>query len=89
MYSKSDLSFWELPASNENRSNSTITYTNGRLSIYIVYVVALSILIMINFLFIGSDKLYFNNQSLANDTASTSLLCHYLAQTQQRHYLLI
>jgi hypothetical protein len=75
MYSKSSLSFWELPASNNNRSSYTITYTKGGLSIYIVYIVALSIRIVINFLFIGSDKLYFNNnQALANDTTSTVLI---------------
>jgi hypothetical protein len=71
VYSKSTLSFWESPTSNNNRSNSTVTYTRGGLSIYIVYIVALSIRIVINFLFIGSDKLYFNNnQLLANDTTS-------------------
>jgi hypothetical protein len=69
MYSKSALSFWELPTSNNNRR--TVTYTKGGLSIYIVYIVALSIRIMINFLFIGSNRLYFNNnQLLANDTTS-------------------
>ena len=72
IYSKRALSFWELPTSN---SNSTVTYTKGGLSIYIVYIVALSIRIMINFLFIGSDKLYFNNnQALANDTTSAVLI---------------
>jgi hypothetical protein len=36
-----------------------------------VYEVALTIRITINFLFIGSNKLYFNNnQLLANDTTS-------------------
>ena len=90
IYSKSALSFWELPATSNNRSSSTMTYAKGGLSIYIVYVVALTIRIAINFLFIGSDKLNFNNQSLANDTTtSISLLCHYLVQTQQRHYLLL
>jgi hypothetical protein len=75
MYSKSALSFWELPASNNNGSSSTVTYTKGGLSIYIVYIVALSIRIVINFLFIGSDKLYFNNnQALANDTTSAVLI---------------
>jgi hypothetical protein len=76
MYSKSALSFWELPTSGNNiGSNPTVTYTKGGLSIYIVYIVALSIRIMINFLFIGSDKLYFNNnQPLANDTTSAILI---------------
>ena len=80
MYSKSVLSFWELPTSNNNGSNATATYTKGGLSIYIVYIVALSIRIMINFLFIGSDKLYFNNQPLlANDTTSAILIMPLLA----------
>jgi hypothetical protein len=72
MYSKSALSFWKLPAtSNNNKSNSAVTYAKGGLSIYIVYVVALTIRIVINFLFIGSGKSYFNNnQLLANDTTS-------------------
>jgi hypothetical protein len=77
IYSKRALSFWELPTSN---SNSTVTYTKGGLSIYIVYIVALSIRIMINFLFIGSDKLYFNNHPLlANDTTSAILIMPLLA----------
>jgi hypothetical protein len=74
MYSKSALSFWESPISNDNGGNLTVTYAKGELSVYIVYVVALSIRIMINFLFIGSDKLYFDNQPLANDTTSAILV---------------
>ena len=66
MYSKSALSFWESPI-----YDSCI---HTQLSVYIVYVVALSIHIMINFLFIGSDKLYFDNQPLANDTTSAILV---------------
>ena len=56
IYSKSALSFWELPATSNNRSSSTVTYAKGGLSIYIVYVVALTIRIAINFLFIGSNN---------------------------------
>ena len=78
MYSKSSLSFWELPTSN-NGSTSTITHTKGGLSIYIVYIVALSIRLVINFLFIGSDKLYSNSQPLANDSASTIHIMPLLA----------
>ena len=58
MYSKSALSFWELPSS-KNDSSSTVIYAKGGLPIYIVYVVGLTIRITINFLFIGSNKLYF------------------------------
>ena len=72
IYSKTALSFWELPATSNNKSSSTMTYAKGGLSIYILYVVALTIRIAINFLFIGSNKLYFNNnQLLPNGTAST------------------
>ena len=58
MYSKSALSFWELPSS-KNDSSSTVIYAKGGLPIYIVYLVGLTIRITINFLFIGSNKLYF------------------------------
>ena len=72
IYSKTALSFWELPATSNNKSSSTMTYAKGGLSIYILYVVALTIRIAINLLFIGSNRFYFNNnQLLANDTAST------------------
>ena len=54
---------------NDEGGDSSI-YMKGGLSIYLIYVVALSIRIAINFLFIGSGKFYFNNQEsvLANVT---------------------
>jgi len=66
-YSKGTLSFRKLP--NDEGGNSSI-YMKGGLSIYLIYIVALSIRIAINFLFIGSGKFYFNNQEsvLANVT---------------------
>ena len=68
-YSKRTLSFWKLPSG--DGSNSTI-YTKGGISIYLLYVAALTIRIAINFLFIGSETFYFNNrqQVLANITAT-------------------
>ena len=75
-YSKRALSFYESPTGFDV-SNSTITYAKGGLSIYILYIAALSIRIVINFLFIGSEKFYFNNQLVANETAAaitTSLI---------------
>lgn len=67
-YSKRTLSFLKIP--NDNASSFTI-YAKGGLSIYLIYSVALTIRIVINFLFIGSEKFFFNNQEslLANNTA--------------------
>jgi len=54
---------------NDEGGNSRI-YMEGGLSIYLIYIVALSIRVVINFLFIGSGKFYFTNQEsvLANGT---------------------
>jgi hypothetical protein len=67
-YSKRTLSFEKIP--NGSAGNFTI-YAKGGLSIYLIYTVALTIRIVINFLFIGSEKFFFSNQEsvLANDTA--------------------
>ncbi|MDQ6668547.1 MAG: hypothetical protein M3Y53_10035 [Thermoproteota archaeon] len=67
-YSRRTLSFVKLP--NGDDGNSAV-YVRGGLSIFLVYVVSLTIRIAINFLFIGSEKLYFNNQQtiLGNGTA--------------------
>jgi hypothetical protein len=68
IYSKRTLLFRKLP--NRDTGNSAI-YTQGGLSVYVIYILALTMRIAINFLFIGSDKFYFNNQGsmLANATA--------------------
>jgi hypothetical protein len=44
----------------------------GGLSVFLLYIAALTIRIAINFLFIGSEKLYFNNQQtiLGNGTVT-------------------
>ena len=59
IYSKRTLSFLKL--SDNNNGNSAI-HVRGGLSIYFLYVAALTIRIVISFLFIGSEKFYFNNQ---------------------------
>ncbi|MGB8936406.1 MAG: hypothetical protein WCC17_15025 [Candidatus Nitrosopolaris sp.] len=56
IYSKTTLS---LPDSN---SDNSAIYVKGGLSIYFLYVAALTIRIVINFLFIGSDRFYFNKE---------------------------
>jgi hypothetical protein len=58
-YSKRILSFWKLP--NGDDGSSTI-YSKGGLAIYLLYVAALIVRSAINFIFIGSEKFYFNNQ---------------------------
>jgi len=58
VHSKRTLSFLKLPVS--TNGNSAI-YVKGGLSMYFLYVAALIIRIVINFLFIGSERFYFNN----------------------------
>lgn len=69
IYSKRTLSFWKL--SDSNNANSDI-YVKGGLSIYFLYVVALTIRVAIGFLFIGSQKFYFNNQQLILEGNTTT-----------------
>ena len=57
-YSKRILSFWVLP----NSDGGHTIYSKGGLAIYLLYVAALIVRSVINFLFIGSEKLYFINQ---------------------------
>ena len=70
VYSKRTLSFLKLP---DSKSGNSAIYVKGGLSIYFLYIAALIIRIGINFLFIGSEKFYFNNQQtiLGNETATT------------------
>jgi len=69
MHSKRSLSFSELPDS--NGGNSTI-YVKGGLSMYFLYVAALTIRVVINFLFVGSERFYFNKEQtiLGNENAT-------------------
>jgi hypothetical protein len=68
IYSKRTLSFLKLPSDDGN----SVIYVKGGLSIFLLYIAALTIRIAINFLFIGSEKLYFNSQQaiLGNGTAT-------------------
>ena len=68
IYSKRSLSFLKLP---DNGGNSAI-YVKGGLSMYLLYVAALTIRVVINFLFIGSEKFYFNKEQtiLGNENAT-------------------
>jgi hypothetical protein len=67
-YSKRILSFWKLST---NGDGSSTIYSRGGLAIYLLYVAALIVRSVINFIFIGSEKFYFNNQEaiLENGTA--------------------
>src|SRR5215469_665675 len=69
IHSKRSLSFSELPDS--NGGNSAI-YVKGGLSMYFLYVAALTIRVVINFLFIGSERFYFNKEQtiLGNENAT-------------------
>ena len=69
IYSERSLSFLKLPDSNDG--NSPI-YVKGGLSMYFLYVAALTMRVVINFLFIGSERFYFNKEQtiLGNENAS-------------------
>src|SRR5215831_10181203 len=69
IYSKRSLSLLKLPDS--NGGNSAI-YVKGGLSMYFLFVAALTIRVVINFLFIGSERFYFNNEQtiLGNENAT-------------------
>lgn len=69
IYSKRTLCFVKLPDSDEG---SPAVYVRGGLSIFLLYAAALTVRIAINFVFIGSEKLYFNNRQtiLGNGTAT-------------------
>jgi hypothetical protein len=72
------LSFWKLPAtttgnSDDSATTRTIIYSKGGLEIYLLYALALTIRIAINFLFIGSEKLYFINNEEAFMQNNTSI----------------
>ena len=70
IHSKRNLSFLRLP--NSKGGNSAI-YVKGGLSMYFLYVAALTIRVVINFLIIGSEKFYFNKEQtiLGNENATS------------------
>ncbi|HZA07550.1 MAG TPA: hypothetical protein VE619_07595 [Nitrososphaeraceae archaeon] len=88
-YSKRILSFWKLSTNGDENSSSTI-YVNGGLAIYLLYVAALIVRITINFIFIGSEKFYFNNQEaiLENSSSSAILIMQPLIHTDSATTLL-
>jgi hypothetical protein len=62
----------KLPDSN---GGNFAIYVKGGLSMYFLYVAALTRRVVINFLFIGSERFYFNKEQtiLGNENASTTL----------------
>ncbi|MFL6371425.1 MAG: hypothetical protein ACJ72F_11420 [Nitrososphaeraceae archaeon] len=71
-YSKRILSFWKL--STKGDENSSTIYSKGGLAIYLLYIVALIVRSAINFIFIGSEKFYFNNQEAILENGSSAIL---------------
>ena len=80
VHSKRTLSFLKSPVS--TNGNSAI-YVKGGLSMDFLYVGALTIRIVINFLFIGSERFYFNNEGtiLGNPTAAVIMPIFHTAMT--------
>jgi hypothetical protein len=71
IFSKRTLSFWK---SRDSNNASSDIYVKGGLSIYFLYVAALTIRVAISFLFIGSQKFYFNNQQLISGSNTTNTI---------------
>jgi len=69
MHSKRSLSFLKLP---DSKGGNSAIYVKGGLSMYFLYIAALTIRVVINFLFIGSEKFYFNKEQtiLGNENAT-------------------
>jgi hypothetical protein len=68
IHSKRSLSFLKLP---DSKGRTSVIYVKGGLSMYFLYIVALTIRVVINFLFIGSERFYFNKeQTLGNENVT-------------------
>jgi len=69
IHSKRSLSFSELP---DSQGGNSAIYVRGGLSMYFLYVAALTIRVVINFLFVGSERFYFNKEQtiLGNQNAT-------------------
>src|SRR5215469_14830276 len=69
IHSKRSLSFLKLP---DSKGGDSTIYVKGGLSMYFLYVAALTIRVVINFLFVGSEKYYFNKEQtiLGNENAT-------------------
>ena len=77
-YSKRILSFWTV--THDDGSASTI-YSKGGLTIYLLYVAALIARSIISFIFIGSEKFYFNNHEAMLENSSAVLIMQPLFHT--------
>jgi hypothetical protein len=78
IYSKRILSFWKV--AHDDGSPSTI-YAKGGLTIYLLYVGALIVRSVINFIFIGSEKFEFNNHEAMLENSSAVLIMQPLFYT--------
>ena len=69
IHSKRSLSFLKLP---DNKGGDSTIYVKGGLSMYFLYVAALTIRVVISFLFVGSERFYFNKEQtiLGNENAT-------------------
>jgi hypothetical protein len=69
IHSKRSLSFLKLP---DSKSGNSAIYVKGGLSMYFLYLAALTIRVVINFLFVGSERFYFNKEQtiLGNENAT-------------------
>jgi len=67
IYSKRCLSFLKLP---DSKGGNSAIYVKGGLSMYFLYIAALTIRVVINFLFIGSERFYFNKEQTILGNAS-------------------
>ena len=56
----------------DSKGDNTAIYVKGGLSMYFLYVAALTIRVVINFLFVGSERFYFNKEQtiLGNENAT-------------------
>lgn len=72
MHSKRSLSFLKLP---DSKGGNSAIYVKGGLSMYFLYVAALTIRVVINFLFVGSEKFYFNKeQTILGNENTTAIM---------------
>jgi hypothetical protein len=69
IHSKRSLSFLKLP---DSKGGNSAIYVKGGLSMYFLYVAALTMRVVINFLFVGSERFYFNKEQtiLGNENAT-------------------
>lgn len=74
IYSKRSLSFWRVPPNNIDGDSYSSIYSKGGLAVYLLYVSALTIRVAINFFFIGSEKFYFNNQTILENSSAAFIM---------------